>query len=291
MPPFIISPLRAAFRRNLNLLRTSRPPRSAPRRLQSSSTSAGPKPNAAAGEAGAAKPKPEAPVENPIPVGSTPVPPLSIWSRLGPLTTAGRAYARAQRNRPWATQIASSIVIYFAADVSAQSIGGKEYVPERTVRNMGIGAVCAVPSFLWFIWLSQHLNYPSHALSIAVKIVVNQLVFTPSINSYFFASQALLSGDSLAETWDHLCRTVPTSWLNALKLWPAVLAVNFTFVPMQYRSVFAGVVAVGWQTYLSYLNRQAEIAEEVDHSKAVAVVPVVEQMPLQIDAAKRRMAA
>ncbi|KAI2618078.1 hypothetical protein GGS26DRAFT_392817 [Hypomontagnella submonticulosa] len=288
MPPLTSSPLRAIFRRQLDLLRSSRLPRSAPRRLQSSTP--GPKPNAA-GEAG---PKPKldgVPAADPVPVGSTPVAPISIWSRLGPLTSAGRAYARAQQRRPWATQVVSAVVIYLAADVSAQAIGGKEYVAERTARNMGIGAVSAVPCFVWFVWLSRNFNYPSHALSIAVKIVVNQLVFTPIFNSYFFGSQALLAGDSLAETWDRIRRTVPVSWLNAWKFWPAVTAVNFTFVPIAYRSVFAGIAGVGWQTYMSYLNRQAEIEEEVAHGSSAAVVPAVEVAPLQIDAPKRRMAA
>lgn len=49
--------------------------------------------------------------------------------------------------------------------------------------------------------------------------------------------------------------------MNSCKLWPAVTAFSFTFIGAQYRSIFAGFVAIGWQTYLSYLNRQAEEAE------------------------------
>jgi dihydroorotate dehydrogenase len=51
--------------------------------------------------------------------------------------------------------------------------------------------------------------------------------------------QALLSGANLAETWERIRQTVPVSCL-------------------EYRPVFGGVIAVGWQTYLSYLNRLAE---------------------------------
>ena len=59
--------------------------------------------------------------------------------------------------------------------------------------------------------------------------------------------------------------TVPTSMINSLKLWPAVTAINFTFIDAQYRSIFAGVIAIGWQTYLSFLNRKAEKAEALEH--------------------------
>lgn len=40
----------------------------------------------------------------------------------------------------------------------------------------------------------------------------------------------------------------------------------------QYRSVFAGTIAVGWQTYLSWLNRQAE-EEEVKERPAGRIPP------------------
>ncbi|KAI0848005.1 hypothetical protein F5Y00DRAFT_96602 [Daldinia vernicosa] len=276
--PLSTSMLRSSMlRQRLEHLRIGRFPRSAPRRFQSSNP----------GNGGETKP----PTGDPIPVGSTPVPPVPLWQRLGPLTRAGEAYGRAQQKRPWATQIVSALVIYLAADISAQRISGKDYVPERSARNMVIGGVSAVPTFLWFVWLSRHFNYPSHILSLGVKIVVNQLVFTPTFNSYFFGAQALLSGDSLAETWDRIRRTVPISWLNAWKLWPAVTAFTFTFIPIEYRSVVSGVVAVGWQTYLSYLNRQAEIQEELAHGTAVASLPAVEATALQLNAQKRRITA
>lgn len=111
------------------------------------------------------------------------------------------------------------------------------------------------------MFLSRNFNYSSRLLSVATKIVVNQALFTPLFNSYFFGMQSFLAGDNLVEVWERIKRTVPTSMINSVKLWPAVTAINFTFIPIEYRSVFAGVIAVGWQTYLSWLNRLAEEAE------------------------------
>ncbi|KAI1775442.1 hypothetical protein F4818DRAFT_416602 [Hypoxylon cercidicola] len=281
--------LRAVFRRQLEQLRTSsRLPRSAPpRRFQSTHPTPTPTPGP---KDAAAKPKPAA-TSDPVPAGTVPVAPLPLWLRLGPLTRTGQAYARAQRRRPWATQVVTSLFIYLAADLSAQRIGGKDYVPERTARNLVVGVVFAVPNYLWFVWLSRNFNYASHAVSIGVKIVIQQLVFTTVFSTYFFGFQALLAGDSLPEAWDRVRRTVPTSWVNAMKLWPAVTAFSFTFVPMEYRGVFAGVVSVGWQTYLSYLNRRAEIEEEASHGKPAALPAPTEKTPVQIDAQKHRVAA
>ena len=70
--------------------------------------------------------------------------------------------------------------------------------------------------------------------------------------------QAWLSGATLAGTWERITKTVPVSCVNSCKLWPAVTAFSFAFLPLEYRPLFGGVIAVGWQTYLSYLNRLAE---------------------------------
>lgn len=86
---------------------------------------------------------------------------------------------------------------------------------------------------------------------------------------------------SLYATWDHIKRTVPTSAINSCKLWPAVTAFSFTFINAQYRSIFAGVIAIGWQTYLSYLNRTAEEVElETRKLKVVELVPVMKESKL-----------
>ena len=110
-----------------------------------------------------------------------------------------------------------------------------------------------------FVFLSKNFNYSSRILSMATKIVVNQLIFTPVFNVYFFGSQSLLSGNNLSSTAERLKHTVPTSFVNAWKVWPAVTFIAFSYVPMEFRSIFTGVVAIGWQTYLSHLNRQAEL--------------------------------
>ena len=119
-----------------------------------------------------------------------------------------------------------------------------------------------------FVFLSRNFNYTSAVRSMATKVAVNQLFFTPTFNSYFFGSQALLAGDSLAATAERVRDTVPTSWLNSFKVWPAVIVFSFTYLPLEFRSIFSGFIAVGWQTYLSYLNKQAELQE---HAKALAV--------------------
>ncbi|KAH8900127.1 Mpv17/PMP22 family protein [Thozetella sp. PMI_491] len=219
------------------------------------------------------------PAEEQIPVANN-VPTLPFWQRLGPLTRAAEAYARAQRKRPLTTQLCSSMVIFFAGDIAAQNMGGRDYDPLRTGRAVLIGAISSIPSYKWFMFLSHNFNYASHVLSIATKVTVNQICFTPIFNSYFFGMQALLAGETLEETWIRIKKTVPISMMNSVKLWPAVTAFSFTFVPMEFRSVFAGVIAVGWQAYLSFLNRQAE-----DEERAAKLLDAVQPVVGKLEAA------
>lgn len=77
---------------------------------------------------------------------------------------------------------------------------------------------------------------------------------------------------------EHVRKTVPTSFVNSCKLWPAVTAINFWVVPVDFRAVTAGVVAVGWQTYLSFLNRRVEREEaKEEHELDVAMEALEKQ--------------
>jgi hypothetical protein len=105
-------------------------------------------------------------------------------------------------------------------------------------------------------------------LLIIQQVFINQTFFTPLFNSYFFGMQSLLCGATLPEMLERIRNTVPTSWYNSWKIWPAVTAFSFSYVPIQYRSIFGGVIAIGWQTYLSLLNTRAEAKEEMEHSAA-----------------------
>lgn len=112
------------------------------------------------------------------------------------------------------------------------------------------------------MFLHNNFNFASKFLSILTKVVIQQLCFTPVFNAYFFSVHSLLSGSSLVETFERLRMALPVSIVNSCKLWPAVTAFSFMYVPPQFRNVFAGCIAVGWQTYLSWLNQKA--AREVE---------------------------
>ncbi|EPS25304.1 hypothetical protein PDE_00237 [Penicillium oxalicum 114-2] len=235
----------------------------------------------------------------------------------GPVGRLGRWYSRVQERRPYMTQLCSSIVVYLCGDLSAQLLfpsdpppptrvagqtdktdrGGDDehvsqaggYDPWRTVRHLMVGAGSSIPSYNWFMFLHNNFNYPSKFLSILTKVVVQQICFTPVFNTYFFSLHSLLAGASIEETWERLKKALPVSVTNSVKLWPAVTAFSFMYVPAQFRNVFAGVIAVGWQTYLSWLNQKAArevlAAELAAETKPTHSLPTVAEKQASVTAA------
>ncbi|EEA25606.1 hypothetical protein TMatcc_006160 [Talaromyces marneffei ATCC 18224] len=221
---------------------------------------------------------------------STPTTARSIGEiiKSGPIGRFGNWYTNAQHKRPYVTQLASSFIVYLAGDLSAQLLfpsevkttenkDGEEgetatvgYDPLRTLRHLTVGLVSSIPSYKWFMFLHFNFNYTSKFLSITTKVAVQQAVFTPVFNTYFFSMQSLLAGASIAETWERLKLAVPNSIKNSVKLWPAVTAFSFMYIPPHFRSVFGGTIAVGWQTYLSWLNQKA--AKEVAAAEAAVAL-------------------
>ncbi|KAK4919083.1 hypothetical protein LTR49_013254 [Elasticomyces elasticus] len=161
-----------------------------------------------------------------------------------------RAYGRVQRRRPWVVQLFTTATIFFLGDLSAQAVASQRFKS------------LAIPGYTWFMFLGRNFNYSTWIRTMGTKILIQQCVFIPMVNVYFFSMQILLAGGTLEEAKRRVIDTVPISWSNSWKVWPAVMAFTFTYVPMHYRSIFNGFVGVCWQTYLSWINQKAEAAEQ-----------------------------
>lgn len=97
------------------------------------------------------------------------------------------------------------------------------------MRSVFIGSLTSIPSYRWFMFLGQSFNYSSKLLSLATKIFVNQLVFTPLFNTYFFSMHSLLSGATFEELVERVRIAVPISWVNSCKrLCPVAASECFT---------------------------------------------------------------
>lgn len=188
--------------------------------------------------------------------------PSPLWyHRLGPVKDFFGWFSRMQRRRPLTITLATSLTTYLCGDLLAQEIGREPYDGKRTMRMLCIGALASVPGYKWFLFLGSHFNYGSTAMSITIKVLIQQFFFAPIFNTYFFGMQAILAGASPSAVIERVKGAVPESVISSAKFWPAVTALNFTVIPAHLRFAFSGVFAVAWQTYLSFLNRKEERVE------------------------------
>ncbi|KAI5780309.1 hypothetical protein DFH27DRAFT_340001 [Peziza echinospora] len=216
-------------------------------------------------------------------------PPPALYQRatyaLSPVLRIFHAYGRAQNKRPYTTQLATSIAIYLLGDINAQLLFGDKdagYDGVRTLRMVTIGSILSAPSYCWYLYLSG-LFQPrfSKPVAVALRVLINQLCFTPVFLTAFFSLQSFFTGATKEETAERLQQTLPAAYKNSCQLWPAVTAMNFYWVKMEYRSVVSGVIAIGWNAYLSYLNQRAGLEDGLEDVVPVMIEP--EQMkPLAV---------
>jgi protein Mpv17 len=105
----------------------------------------------------------------------------------------------------------------------------------------------------WFGFLARRVKLPNRKAETLARVVVDQTVFAPVMIGVFLTSMATMEGASaqqrLEKTW---WPALQTNWM----IWPAVQVVNFGFLPLQYRVLFANVISIGWNCYLSWVNSQ-----------------------------------
>ncbi|KAB8346199.1 hypothetical protein FH972_023244 [Carpinus fangiana] len=298
-------------------------------RQQASSTKPSPaakdlKPQPTQSQSNAAPPAPAAAVPESSSFIPIPFPGQRFYTTaLQPIAAPFRAYGRVQQRHPRRTQILTALAIYFIGDLSTQFVLRPQDTPAtddpsaeelakrgtiatffadtyssgRSLRALVVGGIFALPSYYWFIVLGRSFNVGApvprkarFAVSLAFKVCITQLLYTPVFNTYFFGLHSLLafpvaaapgasaeaedagqavqryasrffSADNGRAAWERVSETVPISWWNSCKFWPPVTAFTLTFVAPQHRSVFAGCVAVVWQTYLGMVNQRAAVAE------------------------------
>lgn len=83
-------------------------------------------------------------------------------------------------------------------------------------------------------------------------ILVDQLVFAPLFIGVLIGSIGTLQGRQPLEISHNLKRDFPDILMTNYKIWPAVQLLNFYFVPLNYQVLLVQIVAVAWNTYISF---------------------------------------
>lgn len=85
----------------------------------------------------------------------------------------------------------------------------------------------------------------------AIKFALDQTLGAAVNTVLFVAGMALLKGEALETVVGNVREQFWPLLFAGQKLWPLVSIVSFTLVPVEKRTVFGGIVGVGWGIFLS----------------------------------------
>ncbi|XP_044147584.1 protein Mpv17 [Bufo gargarizans] len=172
-----------------------------------------------------------------------------------------RSYQRLLSLHPWKVQIITAGSLVGVGDVISQQLverkGLRGHSFKRTVKMMGIG-FCFVGPIVggWYKVLDGLI--PGSSKSVAVKkMLLDQGGFAPCFLGCFLTIVGSLNGLSKEEIWNKLKRDYKDALIANYYIWPAVQIANFYFIPLHYRLAVVQVVAIIWNSYLSWKANQA----------------------------------
>lgn len=163
--------------------------------------------------------------------------------------------------RPLLTQAVTTSVLFATGDITAQQLveqrGLKAHDLTRTGRMALYGGCVFGPvATTWFNLLARKVRIPSSPrLETLARVGCDQGAFAPVMIGVFLSSMATMEGKSVEERLNK-------TWWSALKtnwmIWPFVQFINFTYVPLPHRVLFANIISIGWNSYLSWVNSTSE---------------------------------
>ncbi|AGO13267.1 AaceriAFR120Cp [[Ashbya] aceris (nom. inval.)] len=175
-----------------------------------------------------------------------------------------RFYKASLQTHPKRTNALTTGLLFGLGDIVAQTQfpePGASYDPMRTLRPFLYGAMLfSLVGDKWYRFLSTLRvgGLPQgHWGNVLARVACDQLVFAPIGVPLYFTAMALMEGGTLEDVRIRLSEkwwsTLLANWL----VWPAFQLCNFSLVPVQHRLLTVNVLAIFWNTYLSYSNSTA----------------------------------
>uniref|UniRef100_A0A3B1KE25 Peroxisomal membrane protein 2 n=2 Tax=Astyanax mexicanus TaxID=7994 RepID=A0A3B1KE25_ASTMX len=131
----------------------------------------------------------------------------------------------------------------------------KEVDIHGPVRFAVYGLVVTGPISHYFYHLLEALFPAAEPYCMLKRLLLERLVFAPAFLMLFFTVMNALEGKSTAELQDKVkSRYWPALKMN-WKVWTPFQFVNINFVPVQFRVLFANMIALFWYAYLASVRK------------------------------------
>ncbi|XP_061900775.1 protein Mpv17 [Entelurus aequoreus] len=167
-----------------------------------------------------------------------------------------RSYQVLMGRHPWTVQIVTAGTLVGVGDVIAQQLierrGLAGHNVRRTAKMMGIGFFFVGPVIgSWYRVLDRLVAGGSKSAAFK-KMTVDQLCFAPCFLGAFLALSGVLNGLTVEENVAKMRRDYTDALISNYYLWPPVQIANFYFIPLHHRLAVVQVVAVAWNSYLTW---------------------------------------
>uniref|UniRef100_A0A671U9T4 Mitochondrial inner membrane protein Mpv17 n=1 Tax=Sparus aurata TaxID=8175 RepID=A0A671U9T4_SPAAU len=163
-----------------------------------------------------------------------------------------RSYQVLMTKYPWTVQIVTAGSLVGVGDVISQQLierrGLANHSVRRTAKMMSIGFFFVGPVIGSWYKVLDRLVVGGTKSAAMKKMLLDQLGFAPCFLGAFLCLSGALNGLTVEENVNKLKR-VSSLHFN---LWPPVQIANFYFIPLHHRLAVVQVVAVGWNSYLTW---------------------------------------
>lgn len=172
-----------------------------------------------------------------------------------------QSYDHLNSTRPLFVKGLTSGALLGAGDVLCQKLQrtSTSLDGERAARMLGWGALFNGPAgHVWYRMLDIAVRSTA-ARGVALKILLDQLLFTPPLTlGYFVWQHSLSNRTGPASAWESACQQLwPTLRVNWM-YWSLVHVATFTLIPLNYRVAFVATKNFFWGGYLSWAAAAAE---------------------------------
>lgn len=116
-----------------------------------------------------------------------------------------------------------------------------------------------VKTILLIIFLDRYVLFDRWMVgrslrAVLLKVLYDQVVFSPISLTVYFGTVGLLEQSScselMSETWSKGCTIYKVEWI----IWPPAQFLNFYVLPLRYRVFFDNLISFGFDVYTPYIK-------------------------------------